>query len=155
MEGWNAKEKTVLLGGILIIAAVLVGFMFFIFIVPTVEKTTNRMQSDARDAAEKDSKTLQSLSAADRNIAGSWSRVSGSTGATVIYEFKDDGTGLWYYGNSAYGTDPAGTGHWGRLKGTNALVYREGSGRFYSDYTMSYDTGSDTLTISGRKYGRR
>ncbi len=131
MTEWNKDEKTLMIIGVLTIAAVLAVFTFLFIISPMIHGVQQDIRQAAAEAKVKDDAQILSPTSSDlQNVAGKWGDAIsiGWTGKnTFVYEFKADGTFT-----TKHDTGVSRSGKWGRLKGNNQLAYR-----YNGDSTMS------------------
>ncbi|OPY38420.1 MAG: hypothetical protein A4E35_00843 [Methanoregula sp. PtaU1.Bin051] len=146
MEGWNKSEKTLLIIGVFIIAAVLVGTVVYFIGMPMVQRSIEQAKHAAYEAKLKDDMTIIPPKGSDLDIAGRWvDAISYQwTGKPAFeYVFKTDGTYTFRYTERSSVT----TGKWGRLKGSNQLVTKRDSD------TYEFSSGSPLRTdSSGRLF---
>jgi hypothetical protein len=129
MEGWNKSEKTLLIIGVFIIAAVLIGMVAYTIGMPMVQRSIAQAEQAAREAKALDDLTIIPPKGSDLDIAGRWvDAISYQwTGKPAFeYVFKADGTYTFRYTEQSVVT----TGKWGRLKGSNQLVTKRDSDTF-------------------------
>ena len=150
MTEWTNDEKTLIIIGVLIIAAVFAGFAFQFIVSPMITRVNDDMKHAAAEAKAKDDRQILSPTPSDQQkIVGKWGDAIsiGWTGKnTFIYEFKTDGTYTYKDLNSGTTT----TGKWGRLKGNNQLVTRRDSDTYSSGSNLRVDSSGQVFCDSFR-----
>jgi len=138
MTDWSKNEKTLMIIGVLTIAAILVGFVFLFIVTPMIERTAHDIERAAEKVKAEDDKKILPPTGDDLEYVGRWGDAIslGWTGKnTFVYEFKADGT--YTYTNSGRVIK----GKWGRLKGYNTqLVTRRDSDTYTSGSSLRKDS---------------
>jgi hypothetical protein len=145
MEGWSKGERTLLLGGVLIIALVLVVMMSQFFVVPLYKESVRNAERAAQELKIKDDNILLPPKGDDLKLVGRWCdaiQYTWTGKVAGVVEFKSDGT---YLMNADSGSPTKGT--WGRLKGNNRLVTRY-AGMTTGGSDLRFDSSGTKLSVN-------
>ena len=139
MTDWSNSEKTLMIIGVLVIAVVLAGFAYLVFLEPMIDRAQQDMKQAAAEAKAKDDAQILSPSSSDiQKVAGKWGDAIaiGWTGKnTFVYEFKADGTFT-----TKHDIGISRSGKWGRQKGNNQLVYRYDGDPYIMNQNLRIDS---------------
>ena len=135
-------DRKITVISVAIIAIILVGLVFGMFILPSIQASIQQTQVNARAAIAADANSLLQPSGNDLKIVGEWTYYGGY-GGKVVQRFNSDGT--W----SLYDNIGSDRGTWGRIKSSNTLVFRtppQGGGTGDMDHQLTYDSSTDSLS---------